>query len=151
VRVGQRDVHALQRQRVRQLPPVGGDHVGGRGQAGGAAELGHHLAAGEAVFGAAGVFGIGHHAAHALAQADGVLQQPAAVGVERDAGLGKRSCSAVTASTFLVAAQHAALELEVVEAVASRAASARRTTASGVIAVSWRRRNQSLTASGSLA
>ena len=32
----------LQGQRVVELAPVGGDHVGGRGQASGAAELGHH-------------------------------------------------------------------------------------------------------------
>ena len=78
-----------QRQRMRQLAPVGGDHVGGGGQAGGAAELGHHLAAAEALLGAARVFRIGHHAAHALAEADRVLQEPAAVRIERDARLGE--------------------------------------------------------------
>ncbi len=45
MRVGQRNIDGLQRQRMGHLAPVGGNHVGGRGQAGGAAELGHHLAA----------------------------------------------------------------------------------------------------------
>ena len=45
VRIGERNVDRLQRQRVHHLAPVGGDHVGRRRQAGGAAELGHHLAA----------------------------------------------------------------------------------------------------------
>jgi hypothetical protein len=43
----------LQGERVRELAPVGGDHVGRRRQAGRAAELGHHLAAGKTVLGAA--------------------------------------------------------------------------------------------------
>ena len=72
---------------MRQLTPVGGNHVGCRGQAGGAAELGHHLPARKAVFGAARVFGIRHHAFHAPHQANGVFQQPTAVRVERDPGL----------------------------------------------------------------
>ena len=118
VRVGQRNIHALQRQRVGELPPVGGNHVGGRGQAGGAAELGHHLAAAEPFFCTAGVFGIGHHAAHFLAQANGVFEQPAAVGVERDAGLGEALVQRHHGFHFLIAAQHAALELEIVEAIA---------------------------------
>jgi hypothetical protein len=74
---------------VGHLAPVGGDHVGGGGQAGGAAKFGHDLAAGEAVFGAAGVFGIGQDAAQVAQQAHRVLQQPAAVGIQRDAGLRK--------------------------------------------------------------
>ena len=135
-----------------ELAPVGGDHVGRGRQAGGAAELGHHLAAGEAVLGAARVLGIGDDAAHVAHQPDRVLQQPAAVRVERDARLGEALVQGDDRLDLLLAAQHAALELEVVEAVARRsAASARRTIASGVIAFSWRRRNQSSSASGSLA
>ena len=99
VRVRQRDVHRLQRQRVRELPPVGRDHVGRRRQSRRTAELRHHLAPREAVFGAAGVFGVGDDAVHVAHQADRVREQPAAVGVERDAAFGKRSCSALTAST----------------------------------------------------
>ena len=52
------------------------------------------------------------------AQANGVLQQPAAVGVERDAGLGKALVQRADGFDFFLAAQHAALELEVGEAVA---------------------------------
>ena len=85
VRIGERDVDRLQRQRMAQLAPVGGDHVGRRRQAGGAAELGHHLAAREAVLGAARVLGVGDDAAHVAHQADRVLEQPAAVRIERDA------------------------------------------------------------------
>ena len=79
VRVGQRNVDRLQPQRVAQLAPVGGDHVGRGRQAGGAAELGHDLATGEAVFGAAGILGIGEDAVHVLAEADRLVERPGAV------------------------------------------------------------------------
>ncbi|MOA05746.1 hypothetical protein D3C78_1253560 [compost metagenome] len=100
------------------LAPVGGDHVGGGGQAGGAAELGHHLAAGVAVLGAAGVLGIGQHAVQVAAQGDGLVQRPAAVGIEGDARLGEALGQGADRLHLGLAAQHAALELEVLEAVA---------------------------------
>jgi hypothetical protein len=142
------NVDRLQRQAVHQLAPVGGDHVGGGGQAGGAAEFGHHLAAREHAFGAARVFGIGHHAVQVAAQADGVLEQPAAVRVERDARLGKALVQRADGLDFFLAAQHAALELEVGEAVARMRRLGQRTMASGVMASSWRRRSQSSAAPG---
>ena len=98
--------------------PVSGDHVGGGAQAGGAAELGHHLAARENAFGAAGVFGVSEFFVAVAAQTDGVLQKPAAVRVQRDAGIGKALGQRHDGFDFIFAAQHAALELEVLEAVA---------------------------------
>ncbi|MNE32919.1 hypothetical protein D3C80_1265520 [compost metagenome] len=74
VRVGQRNVHRLQLDRMAHLPPVGSDHVGGGGQAGGAAELGHHLTARVAVLGTARVFGVGQHIVLVAAQGNGLLQ-----------------------------------------------------------------------------
>ena len=118
MRIGQRDVDRAQAQAMRELPPVGRDHVGRGRQAGGAAELRHDLAAGKAGFGAARVLGIGEDAVHVPAQADGFLQRPGAVGVERHARLGKASGQGGDGFDFFLAAQHAALELEVVEAVA---------------------------------
>ena len=103
---------------MHHLAPVGGDHVGGGGQAGGAAEFRHHLAAGEAVLRAAGVLGIGHHAAHVAHQADGVLQEPPAVGVQRDAGLGEAFVQRLDGLDLDLGLQRAAFQLEVVEAVA---------------------------------
>ncbi|MNT04376.1 hypothetical protein D3C72_1389520 [compost metagenome] len=52
------------------------------------------------------------------AQADGVGQQPAAVGVERDARLRKARVQRADRLDLFLAAQHAALELEVGETVA---------------------------------
>ncbi|MCY1214283.1 hypothetical protein D9M72_260920 [compost metagenome] len=100
------------------LAPVGGDHVGGGGQAGGGAELGHDLAPGIAVFGTARVFGIGQHAALVAAQAHGFCQRPGAVGIQRDARLGEAFGQRQDRFHLFVAAQHAALELEIVEAIA---------------------------------
>ena len=48
MRVCQWDVNRLQRQRMRQLPPAGSDHVGRCGQARGTVKLCHHLACGKA-------------------------------------------------------------------------------------------------------
>ncbi len=47
VRVCQRNVHRLQRERVPHLTPVGRDHVGGGWQPGGATELRHYFTSGE--------------------------------------------------------------------------------------------------------
>ncbi|MNG32630.1 hypothetical protein D3C84_1186940 [compost metagenome] len=74
MRVGQRDVHRVEVQRMAHLSPVGGDHVGGGGDAGGAAELGHRLATGITVLRAAWVLGVGQHLALTLAQADRLVQ-----------------------------------------------------------------------------
>ena len=81
-----------------QFAPVGGDHVGRGGQAGGAAKLRHDLAAGEALLGAARIFGVGQHMLLAAAESHGFLEGPGAVGIERDARSGNRSASAVTVS-----------------------------------------------------
>ena len=112
-----RNVDRLQCQRVDHLPPVGGNHVGGCRQSGGAAELGHHFAAGKAVFGAAGVFGVRDDVARIAHQANGVLEQPAAVRIERHTRLRKALVQRGHGGHFVLAAQHAALELEIVETV----------------------------------
>ena len=59
--VCQRDIHAAQGDAVAHLPPVGIDHVGGSGHAAVPLELGHGLAAGEAVLGAAGILAVSQH------------------------------------------------------------------------------------------
>ena len=85
--------------RVAQLAPVGGDHVGRGRQAGGAAELGHHLAAREAVLGAARVFGVGERrrACRGTGGSRPSSSQPP-FGSSVTRASGKRSCSATTAS-----------------------------------------------------
>ncbi len=87
-------------------------------QPGGAAELRHHLAAGEPAFGAAGVLGVGHDALHPLAQADGFVQEPAAVGIQGDPRFREAPGQGGDHVHLGVAGEHAALELEVAEAVA---------------------------------
>ena len=117
MRVGQRNVHALQRQRMAELAPIGGDHVGGRGQARGTAKFGHYLATREAVFCAARVFRVGDHAPQVAHQANRVFEPPAAVRVERDAGGREVLVQGAYRLNLLLAAQHTAFELEVVETV----------------------------------
>ncbi len=118
MRVGQRNIDRLQRQRMRHLAPVGGNHVGRRRQTGRTAELGHHLAAGETFFGTAGVFGIGEDAVQIAGDAHRILEQPAAIGVQGDAGLGKALVQRADRLDLVLTAQHAALELEVFKAIA---------------------------------
>ncbi len=72
------------------LPPVGGDHIGGGRQARRAAELGHHFAAGEALFGAARIFRIGQHALQLFTNLNGLLKQPAPFGSRVTRAFGKR-------------------------------------------------------------
>ena len=71
------------------LPPVGGDHVGGCGQAGRLTELGHDLPAGVPVLGATGILGVSEDVLLAAAQTDGLVEGPCTIGVEGDAGLGE--------------------------------------------------------------
>src|SRR3984885_13663932 len=61
MRIGQGDVDRVQLNSMLELSPVGGDHVGGRGQAGGAAEFRQDLPAGVALLRPAGVFRIGQY------------------------------------------------------------------------------------------
>ena len=103
---------------MRHFPPVGGNHVGGGAQAGGPAEFGQHLAARKHALGATGVFGVGQVLAVVAAQAHGVFQQPAAVGVQGDAGVGKALVQGHHGLHFLLTAQHAAFEFEVLETIA---------------------------------
>ncbi|MCY1416811.1 hypothetical protein D9M71_323280 [compost metagenome] len=100
------------------LSPVGSDHVGRSGQPGGAAKLGHHLAARVTVLGATGVFGVGQHIVLVAAQGDGLLQRPRAIGVERDARFGEAFGQRCHGLHLFFTTQHAALELEVAEAIA---------------------------------
>ena len=85
MRIGERDVDGMHWIAWRQLPPVGGDHVGRRRNAGGAAEFGHDFAAGDSRFRRRR--GLRHRPAHLLiaAQRDGFLERPRAVRIERDA------------------------------------------------------------------
>ena len=68
------DIDRLKFQGVVELPPIGGDHVGGGAEAGGLLELGHDLTSREAGFGAARVFGVGEDAFQILADLQGFLE-----------------------------------------------------------------------------
>ncbi len=108
VRVGEGDVDGVELGGVLELAPVGGDHVGCGGEAGGAAEFGHDLAAGEALLGAAGVFGVGEDVLFVGAEGDGFGEGPGAVGVEGDAGLGEALGEGGDGFDFLCAGEDAA-------------------------------------------
>ena len=140
----------VQLERVAQLAPVGGDHVGRGRQAGGAPELGHHLAArrsrprrrtGPRRRPA-------RRAARGTARSRPSSSQPP-FGSSVIARVGEALVQRGDRLDLLVAAQHAALQLEV---AGSRSAPAPPRPAarppSGVSASSWRSRSQSSSASG---
>src|SRR5436305_736296 len=87
--VGERDIDGARLDGVAHLAPVGGDHVGGGRDTGGAAELGHDFAAGVALFGAAGIFGIRENIVPAAAKLDGFGETPGSVRIEGDASGGE--------------------------------------------------------------
>ena len=99
------------------LAPVGGDHVGGGRQPGRAFELGHHLAAGEPALRSHRVLGVGQHVDQPATRPDRVVQQPAAVGVQRDSSLREPFGQGDHRLGLLRRGQHAALQLEVGEPV----------------------------------
>ncbi|KVV47221.1 hypothetical protein WK81_05920 [Burkholderia ubonensis] len=118
MRIGERDVDRLQADRVIHLPPVGRDHVGRGRNAGRAAELGHHLASRIPGFRAARVFRIREQAALPAAQRDRFIERPRAVRVERHTRIGKARLDRGNRLHLVGACHHAALQLEIGEAVA---------------------------------
>ena len=71
--VGQRNIDRLQGNGMRHLAPIGGHHIGGGGQSGGAPKLGHYFAPRKHTFSAAGVFGIGQYLLLVTAEANRIL------------------------------------------------------------------------------
>ena len=130
------------------VAPVGGDHVGGRGQVGGPAEFGHHLTAGVTVLGSAGPQRKpAHAAARGRARWLGRATRcrwgrwkcgsgPRGRGRGWKHGPGPRPPPSRPV-------QHAALELEMPEAVAGLGRCRQAQIASVVSASSWRRRRKS--------
>ena len=116
--IGQGNVHGVQLDGVPQLTPVGGDHVGRGGQAGSAAELGHHFASRKSTFRAAGIFGVREHIAASLTESDGFTERPGAIGVDGDARVGEAFGERDDGFHLFGAVAHAALQLEVAKAVA---------------------------------
>ena len=118
MRIGERNVHRLQRQRMTQLAPVRRDHVGRRRQARRLAKLRHDLAARKPFLRAAGILGIRQDVLFSRAQPHRLVERPRAIRIERDArrreALGERR----DRFDLNFAATHPALELEIIEAVA---------------------------------
>ncbi len=99
------------------LSPVGSNHVGGCGEAGSSTELGYDLTAGVNTLSAAGILTIGQNAVHILHVLTGLLQGPAAVGIQVDAGIREGLLQGLDDLHLLVAGQNAALQLEILEAI----------------------------------
>lgn len=118
VRIRERNVYGLQLQGVRELTPVGSDHVGRGGEVCGAPKLGEDLAAGVAVLWAARVFGVREDFVLAAAQSHGFIERPRAVGVQRDPRSGEAFCQRSDCFDFETPFEHTAFELEVGEPIA---------------------------------
>ena len=74
MRVRQRDVHAVERDAVAHLAPVGVDHVGGGGHTARLLEFGHDFTSGEPVLRTAGVLAVGKHFFQRRGQLQSVLR-----------------------------------------------------------------------------
>ena len=98
--------------------PVRGDHIGRHRQPGGPTELGHDFAAREALFRAAGIFRIGQDIPLPFAQANRFIQQPCTVGIDGDPRIREALFQRPGRFNLLLAGQHAALQLEILKAVA---------------------------------
>ena len=117
VRVCQRNVHRLQRERVPHLTPVGRDHVGGGWQPGGATELRHYFTSGEPLLGAARIFRVGQHAFKLLTDFDRLIKRPGTVRIQRDARLREALRQRGDRLCFFFTRQYAAFQLEVIKAI----------------------------------
>ena len=117
MRVGQRNVDTAQHHGVLELPPIRRDHVGRRADARGATELRHHLAPRIALLRPARILGIGEVLLDRAADRHCLIERPGAVWIERYAGARKLPRQRRDGLGLLNPAQHAALELEIAEAV----------------------------------
>ena len=117
VRVCQRNVHRLQRERVPHLAPVGRDHVGGGWQPGGATELRHHFTSREPLLCAARIFRVGQHAFELLTDFDRLIKGPGTVRIQRDARLREALRQRGNRLSFFFTRQYAAFQLEVIKAI----------------------------------
>ena len=99
------------------LSPVRSNHVGGCREAGSSAELGYDLTAGVYTLGTAGILTVGENAVHILHVLAGLLESPAAVRIQVDAGIRESLLQGLDDLHLLVAGQNAALQLEILEAV----------------------------------
>ena len=117
VRVCQRNVHRLQRERVPHLTPVGRDHVGGGWQPGGATELRHHFTSGEPLLCTARIFRIGQHAFKLLTDFYRLIKRPGTVRIQRDARLREALRQRGDRLCFFFTRQYAAFQLEVIKAI----------------------------------
>ena len=118
VRIGQRDIHGMQPDRMPHLAPIRGDHVGGRREPGRPSEFGHYFPTGITVFRTARIFHVCQHVLLAAAQSNGLFQRPGAVRIDGDAGVREAFRQCRHGFDLLVPAKNAAFQLEVVEAVA---------------------------------
>ena len=100
-----------------ELPPVGGDHVGGHPQGHGVLEFRHHFPAGEAGFRTGGVFDVAQDPFHGLAQPDGFFQAPGPIGIDVDPGIGEGFLQGPAGVHFVGTFHNPALQLEVPETV----------------------------------
>src|SRR5699024_4473839 len=102
---------------MRHFAPIGGNHIGRCAQTSSAAEFSHDLAGGKAPFRAAWIFCISNESLHGLAVADGIVQEPATVGIQGNARIRKRFFEGTDGFYFIIARKHAAFELEVFETI----------------------------------
>lgn len=136
MRIRQRDINGLQGERMAHLPPVGGDHIGCGRQASCATELSHHFTPGETLLRTTRIFCISQRPFQVFTNFNRFVQRPAPLGSSVIRACGKRCASATIDSASSSPASTPPFSLKSLKPYFSYAASARRTTASGVIASS---------------
>lgn len=136
MRIRQRDINGLQGERMAHLPPVGGDHIGCSRQTCRATELCHHFTPGETLLRTTRIFCISQRTFQVFTDFNRFVQRPGTVRIERNTRLRKRCASATIDSASSSPASTPPFSLKSLKPYFSYAASARRTTASGVIASS---------------
>ena len=136
MRIRKRDINGLQRERMAHLPPVGGDHIGCGRQASCATELCHHFTPGETLLRTTRIFCISQRTFQVCTDFNRFVQRPGTVRIERNTRLRETLRQCHNRFCFFFPGQYTAFSLKSLKPYFSYAASARRTTASGVIASS---------------
>jgi len=117
MRIRQRNINGLQRQRMPHLTPVGRDHIGRRRQSGSATEFCHHFTPGEALLCPTRIFGIGQRAFQVFTDFDRFIERPGTVWIQRHARLWEAFRQRNNRFSLFFPCQHTAFQFEVIETI----------------------------------
>ena len=115
--IGQNNVAGIQADRVIELPPIGGDHVGRNLKLRSILEFSHDFTSRETRLRATGILDIGDNIMHSLAQFHSFAEAPCAIGVDVYPCRRESFFQCPQSLHFFLTGENATLQFEIVKAI----------------------------------